>query len=352
MAGLGCGQWRAVLQCRGGGVLTELPFASLRASRRLDDMSDANVVVTGEAVNALTTSERDRCCGWLAVVNPWEHELALWRDDEEAWVGPILEPNWGVDDVVIPARDLFQWFERRLLRRDRTFVATDLATIFERYVVDALTRDPTPGIELNASATGILGDRNIQAAAYKRASDELRELSRSGLDFTAIGREILVGGTEIPTPALGTVAVEHFQEPGPRFSLKGLQATTETFEVGSRTAAGTIVGHAGGLHAQLGLLQDVASESSIADQESADAAAASRIALLGDVPQYVTGTLAASAPFAFDRLIPGAHARLALGLFCREVVGDYRLQGLGVSVDAAGDERIDVTFTNLGTEAA
>lgn len=342
-------------------MLTELPFASLGMGRRLDEVSEANVVVTASSLNnarGWTETERDRCCGYLAELNPWEHELALWRDgdpddDEPAWVGPILEPEWGTGGVVIPARDLAQWFERRLLERDRVFVGEDLADIFYRYVVDALRRDPTPNITVNPTPTGITGDRTVLADARRRAMDELRELARTGLDFTAKGRRILVGGSEIDTDPLGKLLTEHFAGDGPRRKLAGLDAITEPTVIGARQATGRpIIATAGGIDPDLGLLQDVHSESSIEDEASAQAAADTRHDMLATAPEIITGTLDAGAPVSFSDLVPGARADLRLRLFCLDVVGTYRLQDVTVSVSSSGNvtsEEVGVTFVTLGT---
>lgn len=356
MGRLGCGAWRAYLQCRGGGVLTELPVAALSMGRALDEVSAASVTVTGNSLSRWSRTRRSDCCGYIAELNPWEHELALFRGegDDPAWVGPILTPTWGRESVTIAARDLAQWFERRLLEHDRTLAGMDLADIFRRYAVDALHRDPTPNMTITVSPTGIIGDRSVLAGARRRAMDEMRELARSGVDFTAKGREILVGGTEVPTPAIGPFIAEHFAEPGPTSSLDGLAAATEATVVGARgdTTGNPVMGVAGGIDPAMGLVQDAMSESSIEDEASAQAAAQSRYDMLATAPEFVSGQLAAEAPVGFDDLVPGARADLRLALFCRDVVGVYRLAQVSASVSVSGDtvdEKIGVQFVTLGT---
>lgn len=354
MSKLGCGEWHAYLQCRGGGVLTELPFVALNMGRRLDDVSEASVTITRAKLNGWTQAARDRCCGYLAELNPWEHELALWRGDHEAWVGPVLQPQWGTNAIRIPARDLFQWFARRLLEHDRNFVGEDLADIFYRYVIDALTRDPTPNISVTTTPTGVTGDRSIVAGTFRRADDELRELARTGVDFTALGRTILVGGREVDTPPIGPLLVEHFADDGPTSTLDGLDAASEAVVVGAAgaTPGNPIMGRAGGIDTRMGLVQDVSSESSIKDNASAQAAAETRHDWLAEAPEFITGQLTADAPIGFDELVPGAQADLRLALLCRDIVGIYRLQDMATTVAASGgvvDETVRVTFETLGT---
>lgn len=354
MATLGCGPWRAVLQCRGGGQLVEVPWQHLTMGRRVDDISAASVTVTSQGLSQLRQRAYDDCCGLLATLQPWEHELALWRGGEEVWVGPIQEPEFGHDAITIPARDLTAWWERRLLGRDRSFTDVDLATIFEQYHADAMQPDPSPNIHLVTTPTGVTGTRSIRADAYRRAADELRELARSGLDYTAYGRTVRAGGAVVPASDLGMLLTEHFNQP--KLVVHGLLATTRAVVIGGRTSTGTpIVGEAGGGNDQLGLLEQVATESSILDAASCNAAAATRVDLL-EAPDYMTGQLLAGAPVAFRDLVPGATADLRVAAMCRAAVGTYRLLALDVSADLDEQSRVTEvvtpTFTLPGTVAA
>lgn len=357
MAKLGCGTWRAFITCRGGGELFEVPYASLSMGRKVDDMTSAQVAIDELSLNGATSAVYQRCCGVLSELEPWQHELALWRDtdpDSASWVGPVIQPTWensaeGNRSLSIGARDLFQWMERRLLDRNRKFVATDLADIFYRYISDALHHDPTPNIDFAVSPTGILGDRSIDAFAFRRAADELRELARSGLDFTMVGRQMVIGGVEVPTANLGTLVNEHFRSLS--LNIDGLQTETESTVVGARpnSANAPVYAKVGGVEIDRGLVQVAVTESQIEDVASAQAAADSRYALLGTSPRWITGVLSSDAPIAFSDLIPGAVADLRLGFLCREVVGDYRLQDVNVTADADKSEEIAVTFSSPGT---
>lgn len=358
---LGCAEsWHAQLCCRGGAPIIDLPFTQLTMSRRVDDMSDASVSIghyTEEHDYIAPPRLRDDCAGVLATLEPWEHEIVLWRDDELVWAGPVIKPVWTRDTLTITCRDLFQWFERRLLPRDRDFFGTDLAVIFRILCEDALHRDPSPNITRSPSLTGIVGDRTIFYDAYLRAADVLRELARSGLDFTMIGRDMLVGGTEVPTADLGTLITQHFD--GPELTADGLQTETESTVVGASTDSilGPVSATAGApffhgvrtVQPRRGLVQNVVTESGIEDETSALAAAQSRLALLGETPRTLTGRLLPDAPVAFSDLIPGARAELRVKLLAKTVEGPHRLQSVGVQVGEGMTEQVGVVFTNLGT---
>lgn len=352
---LGCGTWSAYLACRGGGEILPLPYSSLGSGRRLDDMSDARLTLQQTTMNSFEPEEQARCCGLLATIEPWEHELVLFRDGDPAnsdptWAGPITKLTWGIDSITINARDLFQWFERRLLERDRTFTATDLADIFEQYAVDALTRDPSPNVDLTTiSATGILGDREVEVAAGRRAADEMRELARSGLDFTMIGRAMLAGGTEVPAADLGVLFTDHFD--AHQLDVDGLQTETESVVIGSpaNNVGGPIRATSGGIDADRGLVQGVVNESTVKDSTSAQALAATRHELLGQSPTFFSAQLLPTAPVAYADLIPGAVADLRVQLMCRSIEGDHRLMDVSTSVGGDGVEEVVVSFSSLGT---
>lgn len=345
---LGCGVNEAFIQCRGGGELEYLPYTSLSYSRRVDDMSGASLTLGQKSLTSLSPAVQAQCCGLIADIEPWEHELVIFRDGELAWCGPIIVVEWGFDSVQIEAHDLFQWFERRILDRDRSFVGVDLADIFTTLASDALHHDPTPNILYSATPTGILGDREVLADAYRRGADELRELLRSGLDMTAIGRTLVLGGTEIPTADLGILVTEDFDKP--KLRRDGGECETESFVIGARPdrVSSPVVGQSGGVDPDRGLVQGLITENGVADATSATAAADSRQALLNLSPEYLTGRLVASAGVQFADLIPGARADLRVQLMCRTVMGVQRLKDVDVRA-SDGKEEVNVSFSTLGT---
>lgn len=349
---LGCGRHRVLLQQRGGGagsVITELPWQTLSYGRVLDGVSAASVTVPVDA------AIDDDCCYALGTMTPWEHEIAIWRDGEQAWVGVIGEPSHNQAGVVIPARDLFEWFERRLLPFDRSFTNVDLGLVFRQYLLDALSRDTSPNISVSVGPTGVQGSRSVSATAYRHAADELLEIARNGVDFTVIGRTVVVGGAEVPGPSFGPLTNESLDNA--TITPRGLIAATEVTMVGARVddSDEPLARTAGGVSTRLGLVQQVYDESAIQDGPSLQAAAASRLALLGDVPIFVEGILTPEAPVAMADLVPGVRADLRVTAACREASGIWRLAAVSVSA-SAGDqgesETVKATFEPLGTVAA
>lgn len=330
--------------------------------RRIDDMSSASLSI-GHFVGP---RQRDfvpppplteDCIGVLENLDPWVHELAFWRDDDLAWVGPVIKSTWHANDIQIDARDLFQWFERRLLERDREYFGVDLADQFLGIASDAMHRDPSPHVHMSPLATGIIGDRTILADAKLRAADQMRELLRAGLDMTMVGRTMVIGGTEIPTADLGILTTDHFDNV--ELVGDGLNTETESHVVGSSTdsilgpvsavSGAPIIDGVRTVDPDRGLVQNVVTESGIEDEAQAQAAADSRRDLLSETPRSFSARLLPSAPISFSDLIPGAAADLRVELLAKQVIGEYRLQTVPVRVDQNGNETVGVVFTNLGT---
>ncbi len=319
---LGCGSYEIFAQTRGGkNVLGLLDYQSASFGGVLDDISSASVTIGSRG---LANSD---CCRVLQQINFYEHEISIQRDGVEVWVGPVLDPSFSEDSVTIPARDLFHWFERRVLPTDRN-ITDDLASIFDQFATDALSIDTSPNISIAPNPTGVIGQRTVIANNFDRAADRLRELSTTALDFTARGRTIICGGQTVTTPAIAVLSAELLT--GAKITPKGSIMATDVIVTGQTLANGTqMIARAG---AGSGLVQVVYSEPSILDQPSLDHAAQSYYAMLSD-PVYVEGgVLDPQTPFDFADLISGARVDVALMIGCKTLIGPQRLKSFGVNL--------------------
>lgn len=345
---LGCGDYRVFLQSKGGAtVYAEVIPAELRYQRgKLDGISTATCKV------AVPGNANDPCCVALSRMHPWSHELLITRSGSTAWVGPVGDPVWTTSDVTIPANDLFSWTERRLLPATRTFTNVDLGTMFATLFNDAFSRDASPNLTANPIATGILGSRDVHASQYTRAYDKLAEISRDGLDYVTIGRQVLIGGKEIPALQQWRLVTDHLHSPTIAESGKAM-ATEVTLTAASSGAAMTpIAAVAGGIDPSAGLVQQMFSESYAKDQASVTAAAQTHLDLLKNAPLIVRGFLDPSAPVQFANLIPGQRVDVRLQVGCKTVQQIMRLADVDVLVgygEQGASEQITVTLTSLGT---
>lgn len=338
---LGQGEYRCFIADRGGSPLrSELLWESLNFGRRVDEVSSATVT----------------CGSAPPYVRAWQHELVIFRNDELAWCGPVSPPTWDANqdtpNVTIQAPDLFGWFDVRCLERDRSWTQEDLSAPFEQAAADALERDPSPNIEFSTSTTGVKGDRKIVGAQFGKAGDFLRELARSGLDFTMFGRQLICGGPEIPRIPAFVLTDDTLLSP----KVQGGQETgSEAIVIGanSGTQQVPIVGRAGGVDADIGLVQRVFTESTILDQNSAEAAAQTHRQHLATEPLYVSGVLHPRLLVEYNDLIAGRQAHVYVTAEGKVVDAMLRLQQLTTTVqrsDQGQQEEHAVTLIPLGTE--
>lgn len=345
MAGpLGCAQdYTISITGRGGApTLGQVEPETLVWGRVLDDTSTAEVVVPMGGDVA--------CCNLLGRTRSWCHELVVHRDGQRVWEGPTTRIEYGRDSTLIRAKDVTVWLAKRKIRSLINYTATglgaaDLSTIAEAVIRNALAIDD-PGIlpYLLVLASGVTGERQYQPnSAY--AGDELRELARTGIDYTALGRRLIIG-PETALARLPTLTDGDFI--GDLVVIEdGDAAATSATVVGKG-----VVATAGG-EGPCGLLEALVREEQILDQASAQAEANAIVAAGSPTPVYVDvpdgARLAPEAPVGINDLIPGVVAPVAVAEVCRPVTTDLRLQRLSVRFDADG-EQVAVTLVPTGID--
>lgn len=91
-------------------------------TRRLNEVSEAEVEI------GLTGDSSQTCCVCLELVEPFCHELHIWRDGVEVWVGPIEAIRYERERVTIKARDVLGWLDVRIPENDVEFKTTNTGT--------------------------------------------------------------------------------------------------------------------------------------------------------------------------------------------------------------------------------
>lgn len=319
-------------------TLGELPTLEGGSWARLPQATtDASVTIALQA---------EGCVDVLNRTEPWRDQLELYRNDDVVWMGPIQElmPNPGEGTATVTAKDDSVWWDFRVLTKAFVFRNEDLATIFAQLLGWAFLVD-NPGFVIEAGLSGIKGDLTVAAADLRKLSNELSELARTGVDWTAAGRKFWIGG------AVGRLPIrltdEAFVIP-PNTRRSGVGMVTEGFVRGN----GGITGHAGGPDPDDGvLLQDVRDAQSIEDQGTADAAATTWVERSGDVMTYVEGDaeLEPGAPVEIQTLIPGVIVPVDVGgAGIVPWYGDLRLESVNGEFGNDG-EHIKVGLQPIGT---
>jgi hypothetical protein len=350
---LGCGGWSAYAVGRGGSpVRVEIPYSSLDVSKVLNNWGTAGLRVGDKG------SARGECCELFRAVEPWRDEILLYRDKDTAYVGPLMSMTATDDRGSFSSNDLFAWMEVRFIEED-FHGDGDVADIFRAIFDLALASDPSPNIDISTRQTGVQAVRNFKAQEFHRAADALRELARTGLDFTMDGRHLLAGGAEVfesQTPLIlhddGCKSAEVTIDGGAfatDVAVFGGTSVQQGASQDSRIVQAT--GRATTGIERYGLVQRSFTELFILDGISADANAAARLAASQPAAMRVRATLSPEAAFGWNDLICGRRfdVRLTKVAGCIEVAEMMRLVGFRVNVEAAtNSEDIVVDLVPMG----
>lgn len=331
---VGCGRHTAQIVDRDGQVLTEATVLTrVEWSRALDDVSDARIVVSPD----------DDCCGRLGQVRAWRHRLDIWRDDRFAWSGPIIRPRWTPAGVEIDAVDVLGWLDRRVPHDTVTFFGRELTEVAEWLIRDGYAPDD-PGHRVRTIAPSrIYGDRAYEAG-IGQTGDHLRDLAATGIDYTAVGADILLL-PEDHHARIGSLTDDDFPD--------GLTVTEDGAALATRVIVhgrDDVRGEAGGHHPYYGLLERAVEETSILDDRSATAAARARLRASMPAPVMLDTTettLSPDAPVEVTDLVPGWSLDVTTTQTCRTVSQSLRILGMRVR-DSDDGEQIGLQLSPAG----
>lgn len=310
--------------------------------RGLDVVSNGSVTVGREA----------DCCDKLPLIEPWRHWLVIYRCGVQVWAGPILRLEFTTDGTTVRARDPLAWFERREIRDDLALtgnIVTDIAAGLINYGLA-----PLPG-EAEDDATCMAGWVDYYPGDYSAYSytwdgnqttvgAELRNLAGGTLNFTALGRRVLVWSAL----ALGrTAMVQDKHLLGEVTVIKdGYGMANRAGVVGKSVESSCAVDDS-----YYGRLETVVRDDSITDVPTArqvacvTATAAQRPTITLDVPDGVR--LDPAAPVTIDELVPGVVMPFWSDSTCLTVNQDMVLTKVAVQSgcgdDADGEEQVTIT---------
>lgn len=198
---LGSGEYKVMVFDRGGLIPRgEIkPLARLQWGRKRDDISNCLV---------LTNGWDEASADLLSTVRSWMHEIVIFRNGVRVWEGPITRITYMTDSVEFEAKDVLQYVYRRIMRQgyDDSYRLMNGEQLGLRTVVDraalilqnALAPDD-PNIlpylttlrsEQDAKQSRVVPDFGCTAW------EEIDDLAATaGLDYTAVGRRILLWDT-------------------------------------------------------------------------------------------------------------------------------------------------------------
>lgn len=197
-ATLGCGTHRVEVFRRGGktrvGELTGVSY--LDYNRVRDDISTSKIVVQDWGVD---------CGDLLKKLQTWAYEIVIYRDNgysvDRVWEGPITLLTYEVDAVTIQAKDVMAYPYRRIIKQAMNDTALG-ATVTDRAmrVIQNVMAPDDPNVLPYLNPIFNTGDTKQYRStpAYSRtAFEEIDDMAaNAGLDYTAVGRSILLWSTK------------------------------------------------------------------------------------------------------------------------------------------------------------
>ncbi|WP_367139265.1 hypothetical protein [Saccharothrix sp. HUAS TT1] len=188
---LGCANgYSAVVNHQGGTqrLMTLTGVTGLDWERNLNDFGEAHVELSKSGTS------RD-CFRKIGQVEPWAHEVELYRDGERLWSGPVFDVQEERTTITLTARDMLAWFSRRRIPFD-TDGTPMAATRWVEELVRASFAEHDPNLLPFLRVDRISPDQpQFQRWTQGRTASvftEVTEAAKAGLDFFAIGRHVFV----------------------------------------------------------------------------------------------------------------------------------------------------------------
>lgn len=346
---------------------------SLTWERTLDDYSEARLT--------FRPGGGDDCCGKLRPqfnaageltepgLWPWAHELAIFRDGDLVWQGPVfsidelVQADETTEKIQIVARDFLGWLDRRTIHQDifLTDREYDLAEQAEAIIRDAFEPDD-PGVldHLVISNIGKASKRSIRRWEAK-SSEELREIARAGLDYTSVGRAIIVKSSS-HNPAVPTITLraKDFLS-GVEIRVVGAEAATVGVAVGGPPPDAdpnippenippqkVYYPLTGGISPFFGLVENWTVSEGVTNESFLLWVAQQKVFDGNPPPTTLSlpadSSLSPEAPVSIHQLVPSTYFTINVNGTCRSVTQYMRLSHLRVTWSTDGPETVGVTF--------
>lgn len=326
----------------------------------------------------------------LDLLEPNFHEVVVFRGDDRVWEGPIRDIRWGPDGVRLISDDVKAYIDetpcsiawpgpddggdRYMTERIRQIIEYELTT---PYVMDVGLTSPDvrtvqrwetvvppanmlPYLDVRASTGtgGILTTASVEAFQMT-VGEHLDNLARGGLDFTTVGRSLVIWDSARELGRLQPLTEANFTG-----RVYVYAAGREFAAIGHVVAQGgqdddgvdlpPAVGNAGGTHDYYGpwtriLTREDEEGSDTPSQEELNSQARRVIAGRSPVPVQVQaeGNFLLSPGMDINDLVPGVVAPIRATLSARRVAQDQVIDSVTVDESATG-ESISVSFVPVG----
>lgn len=331
-------------------VIDEQVISRCTWDRRLDDIAEATVIMNLSGDTFYT------CCECLAEAEPWCHELHIWRNGEEVFVGPIQKIEYEFETVTVTAKDSLAWLTKRVPPVDLNFLAgtTDLTDQAILLLETAFAED-TVTCEIDnifAEPTGMSWALFFEKF-NKKAIEILRDLGDVGLDFTTVGRTIvLIGNTEPLTP-LVLLTDEHIM--GSVKVTKDGTIQANRYYVHFEGDGGIPAsGEAVDFHCY-GPLEEIRDSDGLSSGIDAAAVADEYVEASAIAPRTIEvpegSQLSPDTPWTINEMVCGARVDVSITRLCLNLTQSFRLTGVEVNYTPEDGEQVGITLVPINSVA-
>lgn len=304
------------------------------------------------SVSVYTPSISEECCNALGNIAIMKHELEWWRNGVLAWAGPITSIKWEKDSVSIDADDTSVWWSLRKLGSYKAH--KDPSQIFLDLYKMTMDEDPVKGITVHTSPVGRTMNITVFEKERTSLSDMLGDITSGGVDYTVIGRNVLVGDADNFVQAKsmrGSIPFklsDNDMDQSPSISSvgPGNGFMTRIYAVGKNERT-VIVSASRETIMRYGLIEQVVQFPRLS--ATPDLLNAAKSYLLRHSNPYAinqphTTTLKNECPLPFEVLIPGLRMLMESTVTCKRFRTEMRLS----SVKGYANGKIEVSLEPVG----
>lgn len=361
---LGCPDtYQAVIHWRGGGQVFTVPalqsITALSWGRKLSGVSEASVTIARPELSP-------ECCEQLGQVEPWCHELSIYRDGDLVWQGPIVTVEYG-ETIVVTANDVVAWLERLVNYKYLNYSGWDATRVAEDIIrwnmsSSALSVPKDYAHMLDYIVREDCGSKpnfkRGQQIAY--VLDLIQDLNDYGFQYTTVGRALYLRDIKTTTAAAQARLTEHDFAGPLSVTRDGTGAVTHAFATNQKQAeeTGLFVGSVyvsptlgtpyGRLDTMVALSDDNATTAQLRNATATAKGGRYPAPLTIDVPSG--STLVPTAPVTVEQLVCGERLDIVLANYCRPVEQGFRLTEVKGGWSGTG-ETIQITCTPLTINA-
>lgn len=326
------------------------PLTSVQWTRLRDDISNAVVTIVNPGPD---------CQKQMLSVHPNRMELVIFRGKERVWEGPISRMAWHNDRIEIEAKDVMHYAYRTIMRAAYDNSHPNIQTTIQRAINilgGELARKEalTPPINVLPFVTAYLTANDSETSKKtipfeSTVHEDIDAMAwRSGLDYTVLGRRILLFDTHTvfyTTPAvteadfLSEIVVTQY----------GMEGATHAAVVSSKGVVGT-AGANDPFYGEWEILDSAYNEDGTEDptQGALTSQAVRNLDGRNPVPLHVRvpdgSELNPNGTLSMKDLVPGARIPLRATLLTLKVSQMQKLNRVVVTESGDDGEKIAVTL--------